>query len=343
MDNSEGFILKIVVLAGGFSCERDVSLSSGAMIAAALKRRGHETALVDLFLGVGEDDPYSPDINPISVGASAPDLQKLLTLKAGMGEVGKGVIELLSDADIVYLGLHGASGENGRLQAMLDMLGIRYTGSGYLASALAMNKPLSKLVLEQQNIPTARGFVQKKGMPLPNIKLPCVIKPSSGGSSIGVSIVFCEEDLIEALNKGFMYEDVLLIEEYVSGKELSVAVLDGKALPVIEICPKNGYYDYKNKYQPGAATEICPALIESTIYERLQRTAEEVYFALGLSVYGRVDFILRPDGTFVCLEANTLPGMTPTSLVPQEAAAAGMSYDELCEFIIKKSLEKYGN
>ncbi len=341
--------MNIVVLCGGLSNERDVSITSGSCVARALRKRGHSVVLVDMFLGYsGEysdpDELFLTEQNDFSYSVSeeTPDIAAL-TASGDGARIGKNVIEICKAADIVFLALHGEDGEDGKIQATLDMHGIKYTGSGYLGSALAMNKKLSKTLFEANGIPTAPSI-----MLTPNDErtasqwYPCVVKPCSGGSSVGTSIVHNDEEYFAALDFAFKYEDKVLVEKYIKGRELTVGVMGGKAMPSIEIILKNGWYDYKNKYQAGFAEEICPAQISDEEAERLSRLAEKVYSALLLDVYCRADFIMdEVDGVLYCLEANTLPGMTPTSLVPQMAAEQGMDYGELCEKIIMLSMEKY--
>ena len=344
--------MNIVVLAGGLSPERDVSLSSGAKIAAALRARGHRVCLLDLFFGVARvpDDPlslFTQEQPPVeaAIGEAAPDLAAVRAARgAGLsGSIGGGVIELCRAADVTFLALHGAEGENGKLQACLDLYGVPYTGSGYLGSALAMDKELSKILFRSSGIPTPPGVTLRRGDAVPeSIGFPCVVKPCSGGSSVGTSIVTEPEKLPGALEEAFSCDEAVLVEKYIRARELTVGVMDGRAMAVIEIIPKTGFYDYKNKYQAGLTEEICPAPISAKDTERVQRLAERVYEALHLDAYGRVDFLMdKADGELYCLEANTLPGMTPTSLIPQMAAAEGMDYGELCEKIIEVSLKKY--
>lgn len=339
--------MKIAVLCGGYSHERDVSLSTGTGAAHALRERGHRVALVDVFLGV---EQLPEDIDTLftvedkdqrrSVSEQEPDLEALRRLRPGRRLVGPGVLEICEHADMAFLALHGGNGENGQLQATLDMYGIPYTGSGYIGSALAMDKELTKSLLLQSGIGTARGRVFRRGEKC-DIPLPCVVKPCSGGSSVGTAIVREEKELEDALEAAFACEERVLVEQYISGRELTVGILDGRAMSVIEIIPHNGFYDYKNKYQAGFTEELCPAPLTPQETEKVQRAAEAVFRALHLQVYARADFILDASGALFCLEANTLPGMTPTSLIPQMAAAEGMSYGELCEEILRCSKEKY--
>lgn len=345
--------MKIVVLAGGLSDERNVSRSSGTMVAAALRERGHEVALIDMYLGMEEYDcaPEALFSAPIpeswrKVSRTAPDLA---ALKRGRrlqsaSLFGTGVLELCRMADIVFLALHGACGEDGRVQATLETLGIPFTGSGYLGAAIAMDKDLTKKLVAPTGVCTPRWEkVCYTADEIPALAartaLPVVVKPLSSGSSIGVSIARTEEELVRALEICVPLGGKVVLEQYVSGREIQVAYLVDRALPSIEITPKQGFYDYENKYQPGAAIETTPAPIPPEWEARLASDTKKVFEAVGMAVYARADFIVTPDGTPWFLEINTLPGMTPTSLVPQEAAVVGMSYGDLCETILEASLK----
>lgn len=343
--------MKVLVLAGGLSPERNVSLSSGAMVCEALRRRGHQVALMDLFYGLdGAVSGKGLYVAPIpdsfkQVARKAPDLEQVRSRRGddSPSVIGPGVFEMCADADVVYLALHGTCGEDGRIQAALDLLGVPYTGSGCLGSAIAMDKDLTKrLVMDKVKTPqwetvtvTEENLEELAG----RIKPPVVVKPIASGSSIGVYIARNRAELKKALEESARLGGRTVIEEYIQGREIQVAVLDGKALPSIEIIPREGFYDYANKYQPGAAKEVCPSRISSTLEKAIGDAALTVFKTIGLSVYARADFIVSQNGTPYFLEINTLPGMTPTSLVPQEAAAAGMDYGTLCETIIQKSLE----
>ena len=345
--------MKIVVLAGGLSGERNVSLSSGTMVAEALRERGHRVALADLFFGL---EDYTGELEALydapipaqwkRVARETPDLEQVRRQRKDQSAslFGARIIELCQTADIVFLALHGDCGEDGRLQAALAMHGIPYTGSDYLSSAIAMSKDLTKKLVASRGVITPAwqsveytesdidGLVERT-------KLPCVVKPNASGSSIGVSIAHTQAGLRDALEVGVKFGGKCVIEEYIQGREIQIAVLEGKALPSIEIIPKQGFYDYENKYQPGAAEEVCPSPIPAEWELRIAQAAQTVFETVGLSVYARADFIVTPDGTPYFLEINTLPGMTPTSLVPQEAAAVGISYGELCERIVNASLK----
>ena len=342
--------MKIVVLAGGLSPERNVSLSSGAMVCEALRSQGHKAALLDLFFGLeGKDPAEDPYEAPVpqklkKVSPQAPDLAEVRKSRKDRSPsaIGPGVLELCAGADMVFLALHGSCGEDGRIQATLDLLGVHYTGSGYLGSAMAMDKDLTKrLVADQVVTPrweTVTVTRSNKGELLARTALPVVVKPLDSGSSIGVYIAHTAGELDEALEASIARGGRTVLEEYVQGREIQVGILEDRALPSIEIIPKQGFYDYANKYQPGAAEEICPAPIPAEWEERIGRDALAVFRAVGLSVYARADFIVKEDGTPCFLEINTLPGMTPTSLVPQEAAAVGISYGQLCQTILEASL-----
>lgn len=335
--------MKIAVLAGGCSPERNVSLSSGALISAALIRRGHSVAYADVYLGIpGVDDvdalftKVAPNVPRIE--QAEPDLDALKESNGGREElIGDNILELCKAADVVFIALHGGMGENGQLQATLDNFAIKYTGSSYIGCLLSMDKDISKKIMIGEGIPVPTGITLKVGEPIPeNTKLPAVVKPCSAGSSVGVSIVYTAKELEKAIADAFAVEDSILIEKKVDGREFSVGVLGGRSLPAIEIIPRSGFYDYKNKYQSGMTEEICPADLSEDEAKAAGELALNTAKALRLDGYCRVDMILDKDtGKFVCLEANALPGMTPTSLLPQEAAAAGIEYDELCDMIVK--------
>lgn len=344
--------MNIIVLAGGLSTERDVSFSTGEDVCKALRERGHQAAMLDVFLGyegdVSEDffvrnDAIRSDDKKIK--SIDPDLDQIKQMRGDCedGFFGPNVLALCRKADIVYMALHGADGENGKVQAAFDLLGIRYTGSGCVGSAVAMDKGLSKKIFLEAGIPTPKGFFVRKGQSgdLPeDMAYPIVVKPCCGGSSVGVSMVQSAEEYETALQTAFRYEDEVVVEECIKGREFSAGVLGEESLPIIEIIPKAGFYDYETKYQPGMAMDVCPAELSEEKTKEMQNFAKRVYDELKLEVYGRIDFLMDADGNLFCLEANTLPGMTPTSLLPQEAAAIGMDYGTLCEKIISLAMEK---
>ena len=345
--------MRIVVLAGGLSMERNVSLSSGTRICRALRERGHQAVLVDMFLGLEgyagatEGIFNAPDglCGNFSVAREAPDLDAVRASRRDKSAsmFGRDVLTVCAMADIVFIALHGTCGEDGRVQAAFDLLGIPYTGSDYLGSAIAMDKDLTKRLVAPY-VTTAKWRALKYTVEeietiADETELPCVVKPNANGSSIGVTIAHTREEVVSALTQCLSFGAQVVIEQYIRGRELQVGILDGKALPAIEIIPKKGFYDYANKYQAGAAEEVCPAHIPEAWEEMLRSATETVFRVLELGVYSRADFIVTEDGTPYFLEINTLPGMTPTSLVPQEAAAAGIGYGELCERIVTSSLQ----
>ena len=349
--------MKIVVLAGGLSVERDVSLSTGSMVSEALRHKGHQVLLLDVFMGYGRagDDLTevfaSAEENSLQVTAvpeTVPDLAKIKAMREDQSDCffGPNVIPLCQMADIVFLALHGENGEDGRIQAAFDLFGIRYTGSNYLSSAIAMNKRLSKRFFAESGVPVAKGISMKKTERIADfagtgLALPCIVKPCCGGSSIGISVVYTEDAYQAALDEAFCLEDEVLIEEYITGREFSVAVIESKALPVIEIAPLEGFYNYQNKYKAGSTIETCPADLPAAIARQMQDYAVTVTKALGLDTYARVDFMLDGQNQIFCLETNTLPGMTPTSLLPQEAGAIGIRFEDLCEWLIRISVSRY--
>lgn len=349
--------MDIVVLAGGLSTERDVSFKTGSMVAAALKENGHRVILLDVFMGYGEQEVDLNGIfdraDEISVKVSdipevAPDLAAVKASRKDQSPCffGPNVIRMCQMADIVFMALHGENGENGKVQAAFDLFGARYTGSDYLSSAIAMNKGMAKKLFVEAGIPTPMGIsmtreTREDDVTKLNLHLPCIVKPCCGGSSIGVTIVKDAAEFKAALDEAFRWENELVIEEFIEGREFSVGVIEGKALPVIEIAPIQGFYDYKNKYKAGSAVETCPAELPEEVSAQMRHYAEEVAKVIGLDTYSRSDFLLDKDNKMYCLEANTLPGMTPTSLLPQEAAVVGVNFNELCEKLIEISMKKY--
>lgn len=308
--------MKIAVLYGGISGEREVSLSSGKGIMDALKKNGHDVTGID----------FHPDrLNEI--------------------------IEL--DADLVFIGLHGKFGEDGRVQGLLDMLGIPYVGSGVLASALAMSKAKAKQTFTASGIPVAKSKMYSllqehniKGICQEieaEWKPPFVIKPNKEGSTLGLTVVKQANEIEAAVEYAFESDDEILVEAFVKGRELTVPVLgkpgEERALPVIEIIPKNELYDYESKYAPGGSEHIVPAKIDESIAEKIQKYAVLAHQSLGCKTYSRVDFLLKENGNPVILEVNTLPGMTPTSLFPDAAKAEGITYEEMIEEFVQLSIK----
>ena len=345
--------MKIVVLAGGLSPERNVSLSSGAMVSEALREQGHQVALVDLFFGTeGVEGPaealYDAPVPQAfkRIGRQAPDLAQVRAARRDRSPsaIGPGVLELCAGADVVYLALHGACGEDGRIQATLDLLGVPYTGAGYLGSAIAMDKIAAKEMMDANGIPNPKwqkltyteAEIPQLAETLP---MPCVVKAPTGGSSLGVYLPKDRAELADALRQVRSFCHEVLVEQRIYGRELTDAVLGERYLPPVETFPSVENFDYEAKYQAGGAKEICPAELTEEQAKAVGEMALRVHKALGLAVYSRTDMILDENGQLWCLEANSLPGMTPTSFVPKEAAAVGISYDDLCEEIVRQSLK----
>lgn len=334
--------MKVVVLAGGLSDERNVSLSSGAQVRKALEENGHQAFLLDVYTGLpgtittfeeaydrGQENSFSK-----SISKDVPDLNKIKEEHNHQVElVGPNVLAVCKTADVVFLALHGAIGESGKIQALFDVYDIPYTGSGYQGSMLAMDKILAKKIMAYHHIPTPR-WIEWNGTQ--SFNLPCVVKPNANGSSIGVSICETQSEFDLAIKNASIYQDKILIEEKICGREFSLGILLGKPLPIIEIIPpEDSFYDYQNKFQTNGAKEKCPANLAPTIVSTMQQLALQVHQALGLGSYSRIDFLLDPQDRLHCIEANTLPGMTPLSLLPQEAAACGISFNELCETMLQ--------
>lgn len=322
--------MKIIILAGGLSPEREVSLVSASQIAKALINKGHSVFILDLYKGLKNLNELvfcndKSKIKDYKINDNAPEIINDKNL------IGPNIIAACKMADTVYIALHGDIGENGKVQALLDLNNIKYTGSGYDGCMLSMDKNISKMIVSKNGIKTAEWSINRKDN---NLTYPLVVKPSNGGSSIGVSIVNNDNELNSALECAKKYDSTILIEEKIEGTEVSVGILDNKPLPVIEIAPKQGFYNYKNKYQSDMTIEICPANISPVITENVQKTALEIHNLLHLKYYSRIDFIIDKNGIPYFLEANALPGMTPHSLLPQEALAAKITYEDLCDKIV---------
>ncbi|MGB9876665.1 MAG: D-alanine--D-alanine ligase family protein [bacterium] len=304
--------LRVAVLAGGISSEREISLLSGQMVIKHCPR-----------------DKYIPfHLDPREILEEG----KLASF-----------IRKLKKADVVFIALHGKLGEDGTIQGFLETLGIPYTGSDVLASALAMDKLKSKQLFASLNIPTPPWKVLEKDKPLPSLNFPVVVKPQSQGSSIGVTIVEREEELPKALEKAFQYDPVVIAEDFIRGREISVPILEiegqAQALPVVEIVPKGQFYDYYHKYTEGATEEIVPAPLPMEVEKKVKEIALSAYKAIGCRNFARVDIRLNERNEPFVLEVNTIPGLTPLSLLPLSAKAAGISFPQLIDIIIQNSLK----
>ena len=336
---------------GGTSAERDVSLASGLRVAEALRERGHDVLAVDTAHGVLSAADEQAMLAGKVVKTIPPDVQALVRLNAQLPST----LRSLPKTDVVFLALHGGQGEDGTLQALLDLTGVPYTGSGHLASALAMDKDLSKHLFRAAGVPTADWLMignrelgtgnreqEFVGEVERELGLPVVVKPSKQGSTVGLTVVRDIAQLWPAVEEAAKYDDEVMVEQFVPGRELTVGILGDEALPVGEIIPVHEIYDYECKYTAGMAREIFPADLTAEQTGVVQELARRAFRALKLRGYARIDFRLAPDGVFYCLEANTLPGMTSLSLIPQAAAAAGISFPELCERIVRLALDDRG-
>ena len=298
---------KIGVLMGGLSSEREVSLSTGKAILAALREKGYNAVAIDVGRDAGEQ-----------------------VRRAGI--------------EIAFNGLHGKYGEDGAIQGLLEIAGIPYTGSGLLASAMGMNKIISKMVFKNHGLLVGPYLVvdtrkQEQLNEVPSIMAyPVVVKPSSEGSSVGVSLVYTHEELRPAADLAFQYDQEILVEKYIRGKEVQVGVLGDRALGAIEIVPKNVFYDYESKYKPGMSDHFFPARIDKEAYEQVLEAGLQAHRALGCRGYSRADFIIDEGGAPYILEVNTLPGMTATSLLPDIARGTGISFPDLVEEILRLAI-----
>ena len=331
--------MKITVLMGGTSSERNVSLASGIRIVQALRERGHDVTPLDPARGLIRASEER-ELSTGKVGTEPPSLESLSKFAEGTFLPNLTTMKEIKGADVVFLALHGGQGEDGTIQALLDMAHVRYTGSGHLSSALAMDKDLSKKLFRMEEVKTADWLMapvtteQVEGI----LGLPVIVKPSKQGSTVGLTLVKQRQDLAHAIEEASKYDDEVMIERFVPGRELTVGILGDVALPVGEIISKHEIYDYECKYTAGMAREEFPARLSKEATEKVQQQALAAFRALKLRGYARIDFRLTTEGEFYCLEANTLPGMTELSLIPQGAAAMGISFPELCERIVRLAL-----
>ena len=330
--------MKIAVLFGGDSMERDVSIASASQVVGALRSRGHQVVAYDSGRGrleaaderrlfTGKIDSRPPDqksVSSLPTVVSAPDL---------------------ADVDLVFLAMHGGSGEDGTVQALLDLAGIPYTGSGKLGSALGWDKDVAKRLFVAAGVPTPDWLMApiSSSAAAQWLGFPLIVKPNGQGSTVGLTLVRTPPELDAALELAGRFDSQVMLERFIDGRELTVGILDGEPLAVGEIIPSTGpIFDYAAKYQPGGAEEIFPAELTPEQTEKIQNLAVRVHRALKLDVYSRVDFRMDSDGRFWCLEVNTLPGLTEASLLPRAAAAVGISFPELCERICRGALARHG-
>ena len=335
--------MKITVMLGGASAERDVSLASGARVVAALRAQGHVVTPLDPAVGVLSEAAFGELVHD-AMKREPPTLEELRRFEASPLSPILTTLPEVRGADVVFLGLHGGQGEDGTLQAMLDAVQVRYTGSGHLASALAMDKDLSKILFRAAGVPTADWLMAPATADEVEQALgwPVIVKPSKQGSTVGLTKVGGSAGLAAAVAEASLYDDEVMIERFIPGRELTVGILGDEALPVGEIIPRHELYDYECKYTAGMAREEFPAKLTTAQRDTVQEQARRAFRALKLSGYARIDFRMPEDGTFYCLEANTLPGMTELSLIPQAAATAGISFPALCERIVQLALHTKG-
>lgn len=329
----------LTLLLGGTSSERNVSLASGLRMAAALREAGHVVRLLDPACGV-IDSATETLWRERAVGTAPPGADELAALRASDQTPMLPTHALIRDAECVVLALHGGQGEDGTVQALLDVAGVPYTGSGAMATAIAMDKDMTKRLLVHAGVPTAawRMTPVDRDEAIRALGLPLIVKPNREGSTVGLTIVKERGQFDGAVAEALRFDREVMCETFVPGRELTVPVLAGEALPVGEIIPVKEIYDYECKYTPGMAREEFPADLPAEMTTRVQQAAVQAYVALKLRGCARIDFRLSPDGTLACLEANTLPGMTALSLVPQSAAAAGVSFVEFCDRLVRDAM-----
>ena len=319
--------MKIVVICGGFSPEREVSLASGSAIGRALVNLGHDVSLADPKLGKNQES-YESDVYKTKPGRKPPDITEADYIKTNAMLH----TSILKEAELAFIALHGTFGEDGMIQALLETAGLKYTGSGVLASALAMDKDRSKKMFQRAGITVLDWTMVREGKVVhseEDMDFPMVVKPNDQGSTVGFSIVKSYDELDAAAAKAAKHSSDVMVEKYINGRELTVAVIGNEAFPIIEIKPKNEIYDYESKYTPGMTKYVCPAELPEQLEVAIQLAAIKAFNALGCRDYARVDFLLGDKERYYCLEVNTLPGMTETSLVPKSAEALGMSFDVL--------------
>lgn len=342
----KGRAMRVIVMLGGDSPERDVSKVSGKAVAEALQRRGHQVIAVDTA-GPNAGQPIDFEARKTLVGAEPPSAA-LVPANQAIHAVERIGAQAFGEVDVVFVALHGGRGEDGTIQALLEIIGTPYTGSGVMASAVAMDKETSKRLFHELGVPTPRGFAADASAPLDDIaarvarecRWPAIVKPNSQGSSVGFSILRGPEDLKVAVSNAGAYDSRLIFEEFIPGREMTVAVLENRALPVVEIVPQQGVYDYRSKYTPGSSRYQVPAEIPEAVALQLQEYALRCFHGLKCRDFARIDFRLSPENEPYCLEVNTIPGMTPTSLVPKAAKAAGLEFDEVVDRLVRLAVAR---
>jgi D-alanine-D-alanine ligase len=328
--------MRVTVLTGGASAERTVAFAGAAQIVEALRARGHAVHVVDTVSGLMTRDEERRLLSG-TVGKEPPSVAELDLREREFLSDGLAELPVVTEAEVLFLCLHAGRGEGGTLQAILDVIGVPYTGSGALGSALAMDKDLAKRLFRAAGVPVPAWFMAPVAPEDVTTALgwPVIVKPSRMGSSVGMTLVKTARALDAAVELARRYDDDVMAEQFIPGRELTVGVLGDVPLPVGEIIPKHELFDYECKYTPGMSEEVFPAPLDAPLARRLQELALTAHRALKLGGYSRIDFRLSPEGDIFCLEANTLPGMTRTSLLPQAARAAGVEFPELCERICR--------
>src|SRR5687768_11157595 len=332
--------MKVAVLFGGTSSERDVSIASGSQVVKALREGGHDVIAVDTATGVlGTAEEHK--LLTAGVAPEPPDEGALKAMGGRTSSVLQGAE--LNRVDVIFLALHGGNGEDGTIQALLDLVGVPYIGSGVLGSAVAMDKDIAKRLMLVAGVPTPNWLMAPVIMRdvEEHIGWPAIVKPSKQGSTVGLTIVRAPGDLDAAIEVAYQHDDEVMVEQFIPGREFTVPVLGTEVLPVGEIIVEREIFDYETKYQPGMAQEIFPADLTGPQTVEVQSLALKTHRALKLGGYSRIDFRLDEAGAFWCLEANTLPGMTAASLFPKGASAAGMSFPEVVDRICRLAIKEH--
>jgi D-alanine-D-alanine ligase len=334
----QGVLIRVTVLTGGASAERDVALASARQVVPALRSAGHGVVVVDTVTGFVPESRESEHLLG-RVGATWPSVAELADRERTFLLTALGALPEVREAEVVFLVLHGGRGEDGTIQTMLETIGVPYTGSGPIASGIAMDKDVSKRLFQSTKVPTARWLMTPvtAGQAGKELGWPLVVKPSKQGSTVGLTVVKQPEDFERAVWYASEFDDEVMVEAFIPGRELTVGILEDRALAVGEIIPDHEIFDYECKYTPGMSEEIFPARLPEGITAECQRLGLVAHRALKLGGYSRVDFRLTPEGHLLCLEANTLPGMTATSLLPQSAKAVGIEFAELCDRICHRA------
>ena len=335
--------MRVTVLTGGASAERDVALASARQVVPALRAAGHAVVVVDTVTGFVPESRESDHLLG-KVGATWPSVAELQARERTFLLTALGALPEVREAEVVFLVLHGGRGEDGTIQTILDTIGVAYTGSGPIGSAMAMDKDVSKRLFRDAGVPTARWCMApvSAGEAGKALGWPIVVKPSKQGSTVGLTVVKRPEDFERAVWYAQEFDDEVMAEAFIPGRELTVGVLEGRALAVGEIIPQHEIFDYECKYTPGMSEEIFPAQLPDAVTAECQRLGLLAHQTLKLGGYSRVDFRLTPEADLLCLEANTLPGMTATSLLPQAAKAVGIEFAELCDRICRTALSAGG-